>query len=62
MRYFEIIPGVGSILTITSKGGGPLRVRGSLREESHFKFGEINTLGSGGGTKPVNYIFWQKFQ
>ena len=31
-----------------------------LREQSHFKFGEINRLGSGGGTKPVIF-FWQKF-
>ena len=34
--------------------------RDALREESHFKFGEINKLGSGGGTKPVIIIFLAK--
>ena len=34
---------------------------GRIREESHFKFGEMNRLGSGGGTKPVNFFCGEKF-
>ena len=33
----------------------------AVREQSHFKFGEINRLGSGGGTKPVNFFFGKNF-
>ena len=39
-------------------GGTSVRHR---REQSHFKFGEINRLGSGGGTKPVNFFVGKNF-